>query len=75
MAVGATFAVKALGVSSVDEFRDVMRGFGDPVAQSLQDALVPLKARIQVRDQNMLNTSGGFNNVPAVSICTADWFG
>jgi len=48
VAVGATFAVRALGVSSVEEFRDVMRGFGDPLAQSLQDALVPLKARIQV---------------------------
>ena len=48
VAVGATFAVRALGVSSVEEFRDVMRGFGDPVAQSLQDALVPLKARVQV---------------------------
>jgi hypothetical protein len=48
VAIGTTFAVKALGVSSVEEFRDAIRGFGDPMAQSLQEALLPVKARIQV---------------------------
>ena len=48
VAVGTTFAVKALGVSSVDEFRDAIRGFGDPLAQSLQEAFLPMKARVQV---------------------------
>ena len=53
VAVGTTFAVKALGVGSVEEFRDAVRGFGDPMAQSLQEALQPVKARIQVSRQRL----------------------
>ena len=48
VAIGVSFAVKALDVNSMEEFRATMQGFGGQAAQRAQIRLIPLKARIQV---------------------------
>lgn len=49
VAAGATLAVRAMGVHSPDEFRDVVRSAVQPVADALRSRAAGFKAGIEVR--------------------------